>query len=132
MGLRRRRRRGSGKAASDDFLHETQYLVSSADGSSFFVQVEPEGMLYEFPPHERVLLVVRGRRSLQHMELTYLKDGLVIARPGDAEVWASLADGTSEQIGGFSDNPAPWIDTGHTATGKPPWDWPLRPAPETR
>lgn len=102
--------------------------MTSGDDSPFFVQIEPEGMMYEFPPHERVLLIFRGRRALQHMELTHYKDALGISRPGDCEVWAALTDGTLEQIAGFADIKAPWIDSGNDAPGRPPWEWP--PPPE--
>ena len=88
---------------------------------------EPEGMMYEFPPRERVLLIFRGRRALQHMELTHYKDAIGIWRPGDCEVWAALADGTLEQIAGFADIKAPWVDSGHDAPGRPPWEWPPQP-----
>lgn len=39
-----------------------------------------------------------------------------------ATVWATLADGTHEQIGGFADNPAPWLDSAHPDIGPPPWE----------
>jgi hypothetical protein len=110
---------------------ETQYLVSSGDGSTFFVQIEPEGMMYEFPPHERVLLTFRQQvPRVQHMELTHYKDALVIWRHGDTEVWATVADGPTEQIAGWAHNPAPWIDSNSKATGAPPWSWP--PPPPTQ
>lgn len=113
----------------EEIVRETQYLVASGDGTPFFVQIEPEGMSYEFPPHERLLLTFRHRTSgVQHVELAHSKDALVIWRPGDTEVWATTSEGT-EQIAGWSHNPAPWIDSGSNVTGKPPWDWPPpRPA----
>jgi hypothetical protein len=99
-------------------------LVTGLDGTTFSVIVEPEGMEYEFPPHERVLLTFRGLGPRQQFEVSHRQDGLTIWRPGDTEVWATLANGTHEQIGGFSDNPAPWTDSGHSAKGQAPWTWP--------
>jgi len=32
---------------------------------------------------------------------------LIIWRPADTEVWATIPDGTSEQIGGWKDNTLP-------------------------
>ncbi|KAA1397889.1 hypothetical protein [Aeromicrobium ginsengisoli] len=107
---------------------ETQYLVDAGDETDFYVQIEPEGMVYEFPPHEKVLLTFRQRPDrTQYVELSHHKDALIIWRSSDAEVWATTADGTIEQIGGFSSNPAPWLDSGHTAAGPPPWSWPPSP-----
>jgi hypothetical protein len=70
------------------------------------------------------LLTFRGSDRLQQLEITHRPDALVIWRPADTEVWATLGDGTREQIGGFADNPAPGMDTGHAASGPAPWSWP--------
>ena len=103
---------------------ETQVLVTPSAGRQFSILVEPEGMEYTFPPHEKILLTFRGPDRLQQFEISHHRDALTIWRPGDTEVWVSLVDGTHEQIGGFADNPAPWIDTGNDAPGPPPWAWP--------
>jgi hypothetical protein len=108
--------------------NETQYLVGSGDGSPFAVVIEPEGMEYSFPPHEKVLLTLRPRRRGPHyIELVHRTDSVTIWRPSDTEVWATLADGTTEQIGGWAHIPAPWIDSDSELEGPPPWTWP--PAP---
>jgi hypothetical protein len=110
---------------------ETQYLVTSGDGTAFSVYIEPEGMSYDFPPHERVLLTFRQRvPGVQHLELTHHKDALIIWRPGDTEVWATVADGPTEQIAGWAHIPAPWIDSNSELTSPPPWSWP--PPPPTQ
>jgi hypothetical protein len=103
---------------------EIQILVTPGNGSNFSVHIEPEGMDYTFPPHEKVLLTFRGPDRLQQFEVSHHPDALVIWRPGDTEVWATLADGTHEHIGGFHDVPAPWMDTGNDAPGPAPWSWP--------
>ena len=120
-------RRGS-RRPIEPTAWETQYLIDGGDESSFYVQIEPEGMLYDFPPHQRVLLTFRhAARRTQHVELTHLKDALIIWRSSDTEVWATTADGKTEQIGGFSDNPAPGFDTGGGAEVSAPWSWPPDP-----
>lgn len=90
--------------------------------------VEPEGMSYDFPPHEQILLTVKARRPVQHIELVHSSDGLVLWRSGDSEVWATTADGQHDQIAGFADAPAPWIDSDAAAGSPAPWSWP--PVPE--
>ena len=102
----------------------TQILVSGNPAHPFSVLVEPEGMEYTFPPQARVLLTFRGPDVLQQFEISHAADALTVWRPGDTEVWATLADGRHEQIGGFSDNPAPWLDSGHSASGPAAWTWP--------
>jgi hypothetical protein len=105
-------------------VRETQVLIDGGRESAFSLIIEPEAMQYDFPPHERVLLTFRGPDRLQQFEMTHLPDAVVIWRPADTEVWASVADGTVEQIGGFANNPAPWMDSGHAAEGPAPWSWP--------
>jgi hypothetical protein len=102
----------------------TQILVTGESQARFSILVEPEGVEYTFPPQERVLLTFRGPDSVQQFEISHQAAALTVWRPGDTQVWATLADGSHEQIGGFSDNPAPWIDSGHAATGPAPWTWP--------
>lgn len=87
--------------------------------------VEPEGMSYDFPPQERVLLTFRGpAAAVPEFELTHGADGLTIWRPSDTEVWATLADGSHQQIGGFADMPAPGPADAHPDVGPPPWEPP--------
>lgn len=106
--------------------------MSSNDGEPFAVYIEPEGMSYDFPPHERILLSFRQRGTrVQHMELVHAKDTLVIVRPGDTEVWATTANGETEQIAGWQSVPAPWIDSASDAPGSPPWSWPPPPSGES-
>jgi hypothetical protein len=107
----------------------TEYLVTSGDDLSFWVQIEPEGMVYEIQPNQHVLLSFRPRDyTTQHVELVHLRDGLSIWRPGDTAVFATTSDGAVEQIAGWADNPAPWIDSGSPLESPPPWVWP----PDTR
>lgn len=121
MGIFKRRSR----ATASPVVRETQYLISSGDGDAFAVHIEPEGMEYEFPPHEKVLLTFRQRvGGTQYIDLSHYKDALVIWRPADTEVWATTADGKAEQIAGWEDNPFPWMDSGHKAEGPAPWTWP--------
>jgi hypothetical protein len=70
---------------------------------------------------------MRGRTLVQHIEIVHHINGLTIWRPGDTEVWATLADGKTEQIGGWSDAKAPWIDSDSGVTTPPPWSWPPPP-----
>ncbi len=108
-------------------VRETQYLISTSEDAPFFVSVEPEGMSWDFTSQDKVLLSFRGRTAIQYIDLVHHKDGIEIWRPGDTEVWATLSNGMPEQIAGFSDIRAPWIDSGSGADGPPPWNWP--PAP---
>lgn len=105
-------------------------LMEPRGDSSFAVIVEPEGMEYEFPPHERVLLTfVIPDRATQYFEVTHGADSLTIWRPADTEVWATLADGSHDQIGGFEGVPAPWLDSDSPLPpGEAPWSWPPRPS----
>jgi hypothetical protein len=113
------------KAAASPAVRETQYLISSGDDDAFAVHIEPEGMEYEFPPHEKVLLTFRQIvDGPQYIDVSHHKDALVIWRPADTEVWATTADGRSEQIAGWEDNPFPWMDSGHKTDGPAPWTWP--------
>lgn len=59
-----------------------------------------------------------------HFEVVHGAGYLTIWRPSDTEVWATLADGSNEQIGGFADHPAPWLDSTHPDIGPPPWNQP--------
>ena len=100
----------------------TRMLVSGDPTTSFSVMVEPEAMSYDFPPQERVLLTFIGPLTAPQFEVIQGTAYLTIWRPPDTEVWATLADGSHEQIGGFADNPAPWMDGAHPDTGSPPWE----------
>jgi hypothetical protein len=102
----------------------TQILISGDADSPFSVVIEPEAMEYRFPPQQHVLLTFRGPDLKQQLEVRYGKNSLTIWRPGDTEVWATLADRSHEQIGGFKDNPFPWLDSGSSASGPAPWTWP--------
>ncbi|CAM4448480.1 hypothetical protein NONI108955_29355 [Nocardia ninae] len=95
-------------------------VTAQPDSHQFSIIVEPEAMTYEFPAAGKIVLTFRGPDSML-AELTHYPDTVAVWRPADTEVWATTADGQSEQIGGFSDNPAPGFDTG----GKP-LDRPLR------
>ncbi|KRC65989.1 hypothetical protein ASE12_15230 [Aeromicrobium sp. Root236] len=124
------RRRPSRHAAQPPpQVHETQYLIESGDGATFCLFIEPECIQFDFPPCEKVLLIFRSANPLSYIEMSHAVDCLTIWRPGDTEVWATSGDGPAEQVAGFSDHPFPWIDSGHQAEGRPPWDWP--PAPPT-
>ncbi|GAB2630855.1 hypothetical protein GCM10027088_00830 [Nocardia goodfellowii] len=89
-------------------------VTASPDSHRYSIIVEPEGMTYEFPAAIKVVLMFRGPDSML-AELTHYPDTLAIWRPADTEVWATTTDGHCEQIGGFTNNPAPGFDTG----GKP-------------
>lgn len=104
--------------------HVTQIVVSGNPDTPFYVIVEPEAMSYDFPPQERVLLTFVGPLTAPKFEVIHEAEYLTIWRPPDTEVWATLADGSHEQIGGFADNPAPWMDSAHPDTGPPPWERP--------
>jgi hypothetical protein len=106
-----------------------QMLVSPGDGSSFTVHIEPEGMEYELPPHDKVLLTFIGPRSQTwYLDVRHEPNALVIWRPGDTEVWATLADGTRTQIARFDGVPAPWLDSASELSPRDaPWDWPPPP-----
>ena len=100
-------------------------LVSGGEGT-FSVVVEPEAMQYDFPPQERVLLtfIVPDRPRL-YFDVSRDGDCLTICRPADSEVWATLANGGREQIGGFGDNPFPWLDSQSPLRPEDaPWTWP--------
>lgn len=99
----------------------TRMLVSGDPDTPFSVMVEPEGMSYDFPPQERVLLTFIGPLTAPQFEVIRGTEYLTIWRPPDTQVWATLADGSHEQIGGFADIPAPWMDSAHPDTGSPPW-----------
>lgn len=109
-------------------VRETQYLIESRDDGPFCVFIEPEAAQFDFPPNEKVLLTFRTANQTSYIEMTHATDCLTIWRSGDTEVWATMADGTSEQVAGFSGNPAPWLDSNHSAEGPAPWTWP--PAPD--
>lgn len=101
----------------------TRMLVQGDADAPFTVMVEPEAMSYEFPPQERVLLTFRGPRAVADFEVVHARDFLSIWRPADTEVWATLEDGTHEQIGGWAHIPAPWLDSAHPQTGGRRWTW---------
>lgn len=115
MGIGRRR-------TKRDRVQVTRMLVRGAADTPFSVMVEPEAMSYDFPPQERVLLTFRSPIADAQFEVVHGPDYLTIWRPADTEVWATLANGTHEQIGGFADNPAPWLDSAHPDIGPPPWE----------
>lgn len=98
---------------------EFQLAVTAPPGShQFSIIVEPEAMTYEFPAAGKVVLTFRGPDSML-AELSHYPDLVVIWRPADTEVWAGTADGQSEQIGGFADNPAPGFDSGGKRLDRP-------------
>jgi hypothetical protein len=105
-----------------DRVQVTRMLVQGEADTSFSVMVEPEAMSYDFPPQERVLLTFRGPVADAQFEVVHGSDYLTIWRPADTEVWATLADGTHEQIGGWAHVPAPWLDSAHPDIGPPPWE----------
>ncbi|MBU2693956.1 hypothetical protein [Pimelobacter sp. 30-1] len=100
----------------------TRMLVQGDADTPFSVMVEPEAMSYDLPPHERVLLTFRGPMTTPQFEVVHGHDCLTIWRSPDTEVWATLADGTHEQIGGWALLPAPWLDSAHPDVGPPPWE----------
>lgn len=112
---------------------EVQMLIEAGNGTGFSVSVEPEAMQYDFPPQEKVLLTfVMPETPTQYFNVAHFPDHLVIWRPADTEVWVTLADGRHEQIGGWEDNPAPWLDSASELAGRqPPWDWPPSSPNET-
>jgi len=98
---------------------EVQIAVSgSRDGHAFDLWVEPEGMVYEFPGADKVLLSFRGPDAMM-VELSHRDDAIVIWRPADTEVWATLPDGSCDQIGGWRHIPVPGLDSGGAATNLP-------------
>ncbi|MFI8976426.1 hypothetical protein ACIGO9_26310 [Nocardia asteroides] len=98
---------------------EFHLRVSAApDSHRFVITIEPEGMIYEFPNEAAVFLTFRGPDSAT-AELTHYPDALIVWRPADTQVWATTADGHSEQIAGFADNPAPGLDAGGKPLGLP-------------
>lgn len=103
-------------------------LVEPGSASHFSVHIEPEGMEYDLPPHDKVLLTfIAPDTDIQYLNVVHHPDSLIIWRPADTEVWVTLSDGTREQIGGFSGIPAPWLDSASEVSGqKPPWTWPPR------
>lgn len=110
------------RRAKRDGVQVTRMLVQGDADAPFSVMVEPEAMSYDFPPQQRVLLTFRGPVADAQFEVVHGPDYLTIWRPADTEVWATLADGTHEQIGGWADNPFPWLDTTHPDPGPPPWE----------
>jgi hypothetical protein len=105
---------------------EMQMLVEPGDDGHFSVHIEPEGMQYDLPPQEKVLLTFVGPEAgTQYLNVSHHRHALVIWRPGDTEVWATLSDGTHEQIAGFEGIPGPWLDSASKLAGQqPPWSWP--------
>ena len=120
---RRQRRRATTR-------RQIQMLVQSTGDGPFGLMVEPEAAEYQFPPHENVLLTfVIADGDIQHFDVAHAPDSLTIWRPGDAEVWATLADGSHVQVGGFRDAPAPWLDSASELPAtEAPWSWPPPPA----
>lgn len=125
MALRKRR-----VSAPGNSTREIQMMIGPIGDGHFSVAVEPEAMQYDFPPHERVLLTfIVPDRQTTYFDLSHGPDFLQIWRPADTEVWATLADGERMQIGGWSDNPAPWLDTGSSLKASDaPWVWPPAPS----
>jgi len=90
---------------------EFQLAVSAPDGSHRCeVWVEPEGIYFELPETAQLVLSLRGPDAMR-AEFTHWPDKVIIWRPADAEVWASVAGGEAEQIAGWRDNPAPGLDS---------------------
>jgi hypothetical protein len=104
-------------------------LIEASGSDSFALLVEPEGMDYQFPPHEKVLLTfVIPEREIQYFDVMHAPDCLTVWRPADTEVWATLADGSRTQIGGFDGVPAPWLDSAsELPPAQAPWSWPPQP-----
>ncbi|WP_433064834.1 hypothetical protein [Dactylosporangium sp. CS-033363] len=90
---------------------EFQLSVSAPDGGHRFeVWVEPEGMYYELPETAQLVLSFRGPDAMR-AEFTHRPDKVIIWRPADTEVWASVAGGAAEQIAGWHHIPAPGLDS---------------------
>ena len=86
-------------------------MLVAETSEPFTLMVEPEGMSYEFPGEEKVLLTFRGTGAAK-FELSYSPGCVSIWRPGDTEVWAAtLRDQTPRQIGGWAHVPAPGLDS---------------------
>lgn len=103
-------------------------LVTKA-GEPFTLMVEPEAMSYDFPEEERVLLTFRGTGAAK-FEVSYDPGCVTVWRPGDTEVWAATQrDQTPRQIGGWADNPAPWIDSAGLQEDSPFTEWNHLPLP---
>jgi hypothetical protein len=104
-------------------LHLVSILVSGGQPDAFTIMVEPEGMSYEFPPEERVLLTFRGAGAMK-FELGYFPGGLSLWRPGDTEVWAASTNNPEpQQIAVWSDIPAPWLDSRAPKMDMPVAEW---------
>lgn len=114
---------GAEEVADLEFVEGCGRMLVQGDADTpFSVMVEPEAMSYDLPSQERVLLTFRGPVADAQFEVVHGPDYLTIWRPADTEVWATLADGTHEQIGGWSHIPAPWLDSAHPDIGPPPWE----------
>jgi hypothetical protein len=100
---------------------EFQLVVSApADRHPFELWVEPEGMMYELPATETVVLAFRGTDAMT-VELAHRPNAVIIWRPPDTEVWATTPDGACTHIAGWPDLPFPGLDTGGA-----PLDAPVR------
>ena len=106
-------------------------LVDTMQDGQVSLMVEPEGMAYELPPAERVLLTFRGPSSMK-FEVSHAPDCLTIWRPADTEVWASLQPGTSVEQIAWSTIPFPGLDKAAPRLSVKPWtEWDHLP-PTTR
>jgi hypothetical protein len=106
-------------------------LVETRQQGRVSLLVEPEGMEYEFPPAERVLLTFRGPSSMK-FEVSHARDCLTIWRPADTEVWAATRPGASVEQIAWSTVPFPGLDQSAASFAPKPWsEWDHLP-PTTR
>lgn len=95
----------------------------------FTLTVEPEGMSYDFPHEEKLLLTFRGNGAAR-FELSYGHGSVQVWRPADTEVWAATSRNQQpQQIGGWTDNPAPGLDTAAPRVEMPFPEWDHLPLP---
>jgi hypothetical protein len=98
-------------------------LVETRQHGQVSLLVEPEGMAYELPPAEQVLLTFRGPSSMK-FEVSHAPDCLTIWRPADTEVWAATQPGASVEQIAWSANPFPGLDKGAPSLPSKPWlEW---------
>ncbi|MFI7678907.1 hypothetical protein [Actinophytocola sp. NPDC049390] len=107
-------------------------LVDTMQQGPVSLLVEPEGMAYEFPPAERVLLTFRGPSSMK-FEVSHAADCLTIWRPADTEVWAATRPGASVEQIAWSTNPFFGLDKAAGNLHPKPWsEWDHLPATPPR
>lgn len=64
----------------------------------FDLNIEPEGMSYNFPPEREVVLEFRGTAAMQ-FEITHARDFISIWRSVGTEVWAGQGGESLQLIG---------------------------------